>query len=108
MGTLLSFSGNYCTGRGVGEGGGEERLATGNRQLVEFLARLRAVNFQSVQTKYQRQARSKLCQVFFAPTLQRMLSVSVCKLYVGVCVCELCVLSFVDDGFDIVQGCSYY
>lgn len=67
----------------------EGRRKTGNRQLVEFLARLRAVNFQSVQTKYQRQARSKLSQVFFfAPTLQRMLSVCVCKLYVGLCVCK--------------------
>lgn len=85
----------------------EGRRKTGNRQLVEFLARLRAVNFQSVQTKYQRQARSKPSQLFFfAPTLQRMLSV--CELCVCVCVCELCVLSFVDDGFDIVQGCSYY
>lgn len=107
MGTLLSFSGNCCPGKG--EGGRGARKAgtgngTGNRQLVEFLTRLRAVNFQSVQTKYQRQARSKPSRLFlFAPTLQRMLSWCV-----FVCVRELCVLSFVDDGFDIVQGCSYY
>lgn len=105
MGTLLSFSGNCCPEKG--EAGKRVRKTgtgtdSGNRQLVEFLTRLRAVNFQSVQTKYQRQARSKPSRVFlFAPTLQRMLSWCVC-------VRELCVLSFVDDGFDIVQGCSYY